>query len=129
MKFEKSTCNYLEYVLHYIQEVREITLKGMLKRKGNYIMTSKKLKAILEVANPGEKIVVKKADMYTRIGGHDMRFVLKVGIYYYRIVGNPTLKALVADMVKNTVDGKLQLKDVQFNRVDKYINVPVELLK
>lgn len=92
-------------------------------------MTSKKLKAILEAANPGEKIVVKKADMYTRIGGHDMRFVLKVGIYYYRIVGNLTLKALVADMVKNTVDGKLQLKDVQFNRVNKYINVPVELLK
>lgn len=92
-------------------------------------MTSKKLKAILEAANPGEKIKVEKVDMYSRIGGHDVRFTVKVGFYYYRIVGNPTLKALVADMVKNTVDGKLQLKDVQFNRVDKYINVPVELIK
>lgn len=92
-------------------------------------MTSKKLKAILEAANPGEKIKVEKADMYRRISGHDVRYTVKVGCYYYRIVGNPTLKALVADMVKNTVDGKLQLKDVQFNRVDKYINVPVELLK
>lgn len=93
-------------------------------------MTSKKLKAILEAANPGlEGIKVEKQDMYTRIGGHDVRFTLRVGIYYYRIVGDLTLKALVKDMVKNTVDGKLQLRDVRFNRVDKYINVPVELLK